>query len=387
MDDRFEQAKTHFFAGLARQQDGDLHAAEHHYRASLDLVPGRPSTLINLAAVALALGRPHDALAHADAALAVEHDSVDALLHRATAEARLGAADDALASYARLLRLDPRHAAAWSGHGTLLRDLGRLDEAAQSFREALGHGADPELHGFYLAAVEAPAAAPPTPPRDYVVGLFDAYADEFDTHLVGALRYQAHRRLVDGLVAIEDARYASALDLGCGTGLCGPLVRPRVGRLTGVDLSARMLERARTLGVYDRLECADVVDFLADTDERPELVLAADVFIYVGTLAPLVAGVARAMRGGMFCFTVESLDDDDDADFRLLPSLRYAHAPRYLEALARAHGFDVVAMTRAPVRAEQGRPVDGLYVYLRRIGAVAATVAEGTNGADAADLP
>ena len=366
MDDPFEQAKAHFFAALGRQQAGDFAAAERLYRASLGLVPERASTLINLAAVQLRLARPADALASADAALAAERDSVDALLHRATALAQLGHPDDALVAFRRLLAIDPRHAAAWSGSGTVLRETGRLDDAANAFREALCHGADGELNGFYLASVEA-GAAPQSPPRAYVAGLFDSYADEFDSHLVGQLSYQAHRQLVDLLIAAAggDARFESALDLGCGTGLCGPLVRSRVAMLTGVDLSAGMLDRARALGVYDRLAHADIVEFLAASEERFDLVLAADVFIYVGDLAPVFARLERAMVRGMFCFSVETLEGDD-ADLRLLPSLRYAHSEAYLERLAAQHGFEVVAMKHAPVREEQRQVIEGLYVILRR---------------------
>ena len=366
MDDRFEQAKAHFFAALGRQQAGDLAEAERLYQASLALVPGRASTLINLAAVQLRLARLGDALQSADAALAAEPGSADALLHRATALARLGRAEEALAAFRRLLASDPHHAAAWSASGTLLREMHRLDEAAHAFREALRHGADGDLHAFYLASVEA-GAAPATAPAAYVAGLFDSYADEFDSHLVGALRYQAHRQLVDHLVAACAAgtRFRSALDLGCGTGLCGPLVRPMVERLTGVDLSARMIDKARSLGVYDRLEHGDIVEFLGAGEEHWDLVLAADVFIYVGDLEPVFARLGRAMKGGVFCFSVESLESGSDG-LRLLPSLRYAHSRAYLERLASLHGFEVLAMTDAPVREDQGQVVEGLYVVLRR---------------------
>jgi len=370
LDDRFEQAKAHFFAALGRQQAGDFVEAERLYRASLALVPARASTLINLAAVQLRLARPSDALASADAALAVERDSVDALLHRATALAELARPHDALAAFQRLLAIEPRHATAWSGYGTVLREMGRLDEAANAFRAALRHGGDggeDELNGFYLASVEGSAAPPSAPPRAYVAGLFDRYADEFDSHLVGQLRYQAHGRLVQQLIASEraGARFESALDLGCGTGLCGPLVRPIVGRLTGVDLSARMLDKARALGVYDRLAHADIVEFLAANEERFDLVLAADVFIYVGDLARVFALLERAIGRGVFCFSVESLGDEG-AGVRLLPSLRYAHSDAYLESLASQHGFEVVAMEHAPVREEQGQLIEGAYAVLRR---------------------
>jgi predicted TPR repeat methyltransferase len=72
------------------------------------------------------------------------------------------------------------------------------------------------------------------------------------------------------------------------------------------------------------------------------------------------------MARGVFCFTVEALADAA-ADFALLPSLRYAHSTPYLARLAGAHGFEVVAMTRAPVREDQREAIEGLYVYLRRI--------------------
>ncbi len=367
IDDPFEQAKGQFFAALGRQQAGDFAAAERHYQASLALVPGRPSTLINLAAVQLRLARPGDALQSADAALAVERDSVDALLHRGTALAQLGRPDEALVAYQRVLAIDGRHAAAWSASGTLLREVQRLDEAAHAFREALRHGAESDLHQFYLASVGA-GAAPAGPPHEYVAGLFDGYADEFDSHLVGQLRYQAHRQLIEQLVvrAGSGERWESALDLGCGTGLCGPLVKPMVERLTGVDLSGRMIEKARSLGVYDRLEHADIVEFLARSDERWDLVLAADVFIYVGDLERVFALLERGMVRGMFCFSVEALDDVA-AGLRLLPSLRYAHSQAYLARLAAQHGFAVEAMERAPVREDQGEAVEGLYVVLRRL--------------------
>lgn len=364
-DDRFEQGKAHFLRGLGQYQAAEFAAAEQSYRASLALVPGRASTLINLAATQLRLARSTDALASADAALAVEGDSTDAWLHRGTALAQLGRAAEALAAFDRLLEFDPAHTAAWSSRGSLLREMQRLDDAAQAFRRALQLGAQADLHDYYLASVGA-GAQPPTAPKAYVVRLFDDYAAEFDQHLVGQLHYQAHRQLVQRLTRVAGAApYVSALDLGCGTGLCGPLVRPMVRRLTGVDLSARTLDRARTLGIYDQLEHADVVQFMRAPDATFDLLLAADVFIYVGDLQPVFESARRVMAQGVFCFSVE-LAPDEGPGFQLLPSLRYAHSRRYLLQLAAAHGFESLAMEHGPVRQDQLEPVGGLYVYLRR---------------------
>ncbi|MBC8056487.1 MAG: tetratricopeptide repeat protein, partial [Rhizobiales bacterium] len=198
--DVFERAKACFLDGLGSFQAGHFAQAEQQYLASLALLPARASTLINLAATQLLLARPDDALASADAALGAEPDSPDALLHRGNALAQLGRTEEALAAFERLLAIDPTHASAWSSRGSLLREMNRPEEAAGAYREALRHGAAPELNAYYLASV-APTSAPPTAPAGYVAALFDGYADEFDSHLVGSLRYQGHRRLVDTLAA------------------------------------------------------------------------------------------------------------------------------------------------------------------------------------------
>ncbi len=367
-DPAFEQARADFLAGLACQQAQDYPQAERHYLASLQRLPGRPSTLVNLAATQLQLGRPARALASADAALASEPGSPDALLHRGSALAQLGRAAEALAAFEALAHRVPDHPLAWSHQGSLLRELGRTDEARAAFQQALRCGADPELHRYYLAGVGA-QEAPPAPPRGYVEQLFDGYAGDFDEHLVGQLGYCAHTGLVDRVSAcLGPTQAQSALDLGCGTGLCGPLLRPLARRLTGLDLSARMLARSRERGVYDALVQADAAEFLAGSPDPFDLVVAADVLIYIGDPGPLFAALRHAMPHGLLALTVEVCEDAPaGACWRLLPSLRYAHVPARLLALARGCGLAPLKVERAPVRHDQGRPVDGLYLVLQRM--------------------
>jgi len=392
----FEQAKQRFLQGLNCFESGRFDQAEQHFLASLEAMPRRASTLINLAATQLQQEHSQDALATANAALEVEPNSTEALLHRATALLqlerltdaldgfdrllefdatmpegwlrrartleRLGRAGEALGSFERVLALDPKHFEAWSGRGSLLRELQRPDEAAHAFRQALLHGADPEIHAYYLASVDG-GRAPSTAPRKYVESLFNDYAAQFDQHLVGALHYAAHTQLIAGLVDSADGRYANTLDLGCGTGLCGPLVRPMTDRLTGVDLAPAMLLRAHTLGAYDKLVKMDGVQYLERSNDRFDLILAADVFIYIGDLGPIFAAARKVMDQGVFCFSIEELDDSQ-GDFHLLPSLRYAHSHAYVRRLCSDYDFKSVATIRAPIREEQGRSIQGLYVYL-----------------------
>lgn len=360
----FEEAKALFFAGLASLEAGRFEQAERDFLAALVLVPGRVSTLVNLAATRLALSKPEAALANADEVLAVEPDNRDACFHRATALATLARLDEARAGFERVLTIDATLGEAWSRYGGVLRESGRLDDAARAFAKALEHGADRELNTYYLAAVSG-TAMPASAPRRYVRGLFHDYAEGFDEHLA-LLDYQAHVVLTRHLAAHAQGPFESALDLGCGTGLCGPLVRPSVRRLAGVDLSGAMLDKARALGVYDELVQADLTQHLQTTELRHDLLLAADVFIYVGELAPVFGAVRVATRpGALFCFSVE-LCSDAAREVQLLPSLRYAHSEAYVRRLAAEHGFEVAGLLRQPVRHEQRRPIAGLYACLRR---------------------
>lgn len=397
--DPFEQAKTLFFDGLACFGARRFAEAEQRFLASLALVPGRLTTLVNLAATRLALSRPREALETADQVLAVEPENRDAWIHRASALGNLGRHEEALAgfekllaldgelgegwlrhgqtlqalnrhdkalvSYERAVAIDPTLARAWSNLGGILREAKRLDEAAHAYEQAIIHGGNAELNGYYLASVRG-QNTPAIAPKHYVRPLFDEYAGEFDEHLVQVLHYRAHKVLIGHLQELIARRFRSALDLGCGTGLCGPLVKPMAERLTGVDLSERMMDKARTLGLYERLVHADIVDYLSTTEERFDLVLAADVFIYIGDLAPVFAALHRVMEpAGVFCFSAE-LAGSESQDFELLPSLRYAQSERYLRELAARHGFVVTRLLREPVREDQRKPIDGMFVYLTR---------------------
>ncbi len=107
-----------------------------------------------------------------------------------------------------------------------------------------------------------------------------------------------------------------------------------------------------------------MVEHLQSIDRRYDLILAGDVFIYLGALDAVFAGAARALAsGGLFAFSIERTADTHD--LRLLPSLRYAHSQAYVRRLAQEHGFEWRAAFPAPLREEQQRPIEGLYVYLQ----------------------
>src|SRR5262249_34211053 len=140
-------------------------------------------------------------------------------------------------------------------------------------------------------------------------------------------------------VAGRALRDLDVLDLGCGTGLAGEQFRPAARRLDGVDLSPKMLAQAAAKGGYDRLTAGDLVAHLGGIGDRYHLIIAADVFVYLGDLVPVFAAARRALRaGGWLAFTVEA---GDGADYHLQPVRRYAHPRGYLTRAADATGFIV----------------------------------------------
>jgi predicted TPR repeat methyltransferase len=302
-----------------------------------------------------------------DRALALKGDSVEANIGRGIALQKLQYFDEALHSYDRAIALRADHPGAHQYRANTLRALGRTEEAIAGYRQALSLGADAGQVAFALAALgvgDAPERSPPS----YVKALFDQYAGHFDQHLSAVLEYQTPAVLGAALARIVAGERGDTLDLGCGTGLCAPYLRPYSRSLTGVDLSEKMLDKARERGLYDRLACADIGDYLAENADAFDLIVAADVFVYFGDLAPVFSLVQQALRrNGYFCFSTEACED---ADFALRASNRFAHSLAYLRRLAGSAGFALVEANPAPLRTENGVQVMGHAVVLRSLNSI-----------------
>ncbi|HYE00135.1 MAG TPA: methyltransferase [Alphaproteobacteria bacterium] len=327
------------------------------------------------------------------AGLAARPDSAAWHLLAAQAEAASGGGGAAAAAR-EALRLAPADPDLVRGAAAVLRQAGEEVAAAEALQAALRRLPDAAdlaldladtwaalgerdraraaLRGFdptdpavaaRLAALDAPATALPDA---FVRTLFDQYADRFDANLRGDLAYggpEVVGALLDRLA--PGATGWDVLDLGCGTGLAAPVLRPRARRLAGVDLSPRMVEKARARGLYDALAVGEAVAALRDGGAAAwDLVAAADVLVYIGDLAPLFAALAAALRpGGRFVATVERLEGEGGG-FVLQESRRFAHAGPYIAETAAAAGLTMEAMEEASTRRDRGRPVPGLVFAL-----------------------
>jgi predicted TPR repeat methyltransferase len=300
----------------------------------------------------------------------LQPDNAAALMELASIQMRLSQPVQALRNLDRVLALRPRSADAWQARGgvlVLLCGFGmkRRPDAVRSYRQALECGGDAESLNFSLAAL-GETAAPDAMPASVVTSLFDDYAPLFDQHLVQTLNYQTPGQIAQ---ALQEAGVAgpldAVLDLGCGTGLCGPLLRPLARTLVGVDLSPRMLDKARERGCYDELVCADIEAHLRPLQSAVDLVVAADVFIYLGSLQGVFAGVQGGLRpGGHFAFSIEQ--HEGTSDYALQNTSRYAHGIGYVTQLAAAHAMRVLLQQPCVLRSNAGADVEGWVLVLQR---------------------
>lgn len=209
-----------------------------------------------------------------------------------------------------------------------------------------------------------------TLPPAYVRSLFNQYADRFDHELTTTLNYQAPALLRDAIVALDQssgvqsagtfpaAASRDIYDLGCGTGLAGILFRPLARWLGGVDLSPGMLAKARTRALYDVLEEDDLCAGLARYPHALDLIIAADVLVYLGDLAPVFQAVATALRpNGRFAATVEQ---SLEADYICGAHRRFAHSAPYLTRTLAAAGLHLYQIHEVVLRTEKRQPVTGL---------------------------
>ncbi|TPI48958.1 methyltransferase domain-containing protein [Mesorhizobium sp. B2-9-1] len=258
------------------------------------------------------------------------------------------------------MELAPQWAAGWFRLGEMQEAANLLDEAAQAWAMALKlEPADRLGAALKLQLIgKAPAAA--APPSAFVETLFDHYAGSFEDSLVGKLGYGLPDFLERAIRKARPGRFRLALDLGCGTGLMGERLRPLADRLEGYDISAGMLNKAKAKGIYDRLAKADLQHF-SYTGDSADLVVAADVFIYLGALERIVGAVANMLaEDGLFAFSLETLAGG--GDFALLPSRRYAHSEAYARRVLCANGLAVVSLESMVIRHDRHDPIEGLAI-------------------------
>ncbi|MEP6652700.1 MAG: tetratricopeptide repeat protein [Myxococcales bacterium] len=396
-----DQVDALHFLGLARYQRGLHREGIDQLGRALAVAPEHVDARNNLGNMLLEQGRLAEAEQAYQEVLRRRPEHADAHVNLGNVLRRRQDTVGAEAAYRRALEIDRNHGDAHHNLGSVLRDAGRTDEALTAFQRALSLrpydgesyrrvgamlyalGRVADASAVYQSWVEVepgnPVAqhlvaacsgrdAPSRASDAFVQKTFDSFAESFDA-VLERLEYRAPALVAKAVASVVGlpAGGLDVLDAGVGTGLCGPSLRPYARRLVGIDLSPRMLAKAKERGSYDELETAELTAYMRERPGTFDLVVSADTLVYLGDLEPAFAAAAGALRaGGHLVFTLEREKEAPPEGFRLNPHGRYGHGEAYVRRTLAAAGFNVLDVEPVQLRLENRRPVEGLLIGARK---------------------
>ena len=359
-----EVAEIHYNLGLAWFELEQYTNAIQAFQKASQLNPQDSDIFFNLG-LACKMDKQFEAAEEAYLhALGLSDDVRDILYNLGCCYQDSGSVEQACIVFEQLLELAPDHLSALNN----LAYLKHLQENFESARELYGRvlELDPDRQSAKHMHATLSGNGKQAPPQEYVRELFDHYSDNFEENLIKDLEYNTFcilRQAVEGLTE-RKKNYAQALDLGCGTGLAGDAFHSICTRLTGVDLSENMIKHASEKRLYHELHCADIIDFLEQSNNNYDLIIAADVFPYLGNLAPLFSAARkRASDNTVFCLSSEKTNKPE---WELQLTGRYAHNPDYVASTAQKYGWTALEYFPANIRKENDAWIKGtIFVFGR----------------------
>lgn len=365
-------------------QKGEKEKAAEYYRSALALNPSSVCALINLANSADNAAEAEKLYRHA---VELAPDNFDARLNYAALLQKQNRLSEALEEYRQAAIINPKAPEVSNNLGMLQRGLGDLPQALDLFLNAFTLAPDNAEYALNVAETlimfhrSRPEAAEKIAARwlqsfpqndfarhvnaafkgenignnfEYSRRLFDLFAGNYE-QTMAALNYNLPSEMADMLGDVD----GTVIDLGCGTGLLGEKLKNAHNSLTGVDISAQMLQKAAEKNIYAKLEQADIMEY-SRSMPHADLVTAADVIGYIGDIAPL----AKNVFPRPFAFSAAT-DDTLTTDFRLTDGGRYIYKPEYIEQTLQRTGYKNIAKRQTVLRTENGRDVSGIIFYAK----------------------
>jgi predicted TPR repeat methyltransferase len=358
--------------GLLYFHQGSLEAAIQHVSRSLVFAPANGRAWNTLGSMYMSTGLADEAKQAYGRAASVVPGMSEAWYNLGICHRNAGDIEKALQCLRTAASCDAPHPQSYEALATLLYQQSRGAEASEVYQQWFARDPHNAKARHMASAANGQTGkngqAMPRASDSYVREHFDAAAASFDRNLAD-LEYRVPGLVAKALgdVAPRDgAQFYAVLDAGCGTGLCGPLLRPHCGHLVGVDLSPKMLDRARERGCYDELAAAEIGQYMRSSVEGFDAIVCADTLVYFGPLDEPFAAVRSALRAaGVLIFTVEALEANQGVDHKLTGTGRYAHTEDYLRRSLSHAGFELEGMRTEVLRQERSAPVSGFLAVAR----------------------
>jgi predicted TPR repeat methyltransferase len=353
----------HFNCGLALFELKQFSEAEQSYQKASDINRKDPDIHYNRGLNFRRLKQFKDAIDSFELAFKLGDKTVDILYNLALTYQDLGEYSEAERLYDIILDISPDHLSSLNNYAYLCHKSGITGKAEQLYRRLLK--LNPEHHAASHMLNSLSRKTPDTAPLDYVEAVFDNYAKDFEQSLIEKLQYKtpaALQKLYEKLFSDESRDIC--LDLGCGTGLAGEQFKNCCKEFIGVDISKEMLGVADKKNIYNKLVKDDILHFLKKGKQNCDLILAADVFTYMGALEKIFKECFDTSRnGGLFLFSVE---ESNSEKFELKTTGRFGHSSEYIKKLCQKTGWKVLEATLSKLRQDNGEWIRGYLFILQK---------------------
>lgn len=359
-DNEYIQALTNLGVIALKKEQNQL--AVDYFSKALALDNDDIDARNNLAGTFMHHDRFENALMHYDVLLKKEPQNPEYLYNSGVAEMALGHLNEATVFFEQLLALNPQHAASLNNMAAIYLKQDMRETARQYLEQALLINPEDVISKHMLSAISGESPGETTP--DYAQNLFNNYALYYDQHMQGQLNYAIPQHIGRMLHELSLVHSDKTLDLGCGTGLTGIVLREISSELTGVDIAEKMLGHAREKQLYDHLVQAELLAFLATAAEHYDLIVAADVLPYFADLAPLFKAVSAHLNSG--AYFIFSIEINTQQPWLLQSSARFSHNPAYIEHLSAEHQLNLVKQQQVPARLQNQVPLEVMLFALQR---------------------
>lgn len=342
----------HYNAGLIYFEKEAYSKAFEHYNFALAEINDEPNLIYNLALCHKKVKNYEEAVALFEQLITMGDTSEDTYYSLAGCHRETGNLDSAAFLYQHILQENAQHKSATNNLAYTYHRMGDTESALTMYRRVVelipGHKSAQHMISALTGTTNFNMVA------TYVEELFDDYSDTFEESLLGTLDYQAPKLLKELLLDAYSncPKFDHALDIGCGTGLAAVELAPYCTRITGFDLAAKMVDKAAEKEIYHTLVATDVTGFSQQTTEKYDLLVAADVFAYIGKLDNTFAELSTiSAPKATLAFTVEHLEDHEGS-LKIRSTGRFAHSQKYIEDLATTNSMKLLRKTREKIRRE-----------------------------------
>lgn len=316
----------------------------------------------NLATVYLQHERFDNAIRSYQDVLALKPEDLEANYNLGVATMAIGELEAARQQFEKVIRMDAKNIDARVNLAAVLLKLDERKQAIKLYEEVLVIEPNQAIADYMLKALKG-AEQPVAAPEQYVENLFDNYAGYYEKHMGEVLRYTVPEKMEELLKPYLNNEM-DILDLGCGSGLAAEKFKAYAKSIIGIDLSNKMLKAAAKKTIYANLIHADLAPGIQRLVHSVDLIIAADVFVYLGSLREIFHLVhSKLSTKGLFCFSTELGEEG----YQLQVTARYTHSIAYIEELAEISGFEVIAKNTIIPRYQDDKPIQGMLYLLTKL--------------------